>query len=129
MIMEKISLSKPVCTTRELASVLSPAGRSKMAFRYFPNSVEKSKLPDGRTYIEALSGSLRNGNSALQTKALLRLVQLYRQNLNKWQVRRVGNKRILEDVLRFLESRGLTPDAQTVSIVRDRLRKRQSPKD
>ena len=98
-----------------------------MAYRYFVHTAEKQKQSDGRTYIEALAASLRNGRSNLQPTILNRLLSLWRQIQKEWQVSQVRNTRSLEDVLCFLESRGLTVDSETVSIVHNRLRKRQSP--
>lgn len=127
--MEKISLSKPVYTIQEIACGLSRPGRKKAAARYWMHIVETRKQSDGRTYIEALSDSLRSGNSDIQSSILCRLVYGYRQILQEWQVSQAGNKRNLEDVLRYLECRGLSPDTQTVDHVRNTLRKRQSPKN
>lgn len=127
--MGAISLSKPVYTVQEIACGLSRPGRKGAAARYWVHIVETRKQSDGRTYIEALSDSLRNENSDIQSRLLCRLVCGYRQILQEWKVSRVGNNRILADVLRFLESRGLTPDTQIVSSVRNTLNKRQSPRD
>ena len=118
---------KAMCTAQELASLLSPVDRRRMAYRYFVHTAEKQKQSDGRTYIEALAASLRNGRSDLQPTILNRLLSLWRQIQKEWQVSQVRNTRSLEDVLCFLESRGLTVDSETVSIVHNRLRKRQSP--
>ena len=124
--MERVT--KYVFSTEELAYVLSPVARCEMARRYFPNTVEKLTLPDGRTYIEALADALRIGDNALQTKVLLLLVRLYRQNLRKWRVPRAKSTECLAAVLSFAESCGLTPDSQTVHSVRDILQQKQFPK-
>ena len=115
-------------TVRELASLLSPVGRHKMAFRYFANNAEIQKLSDGRTYIEALTDFHQSGRSNLQATLLYQLVLFYQGIQKEWLVLRVDNTRSLEDVLCFLESRGLSHDSETVNIVRRRLRKKQSPK-
>lgn len=125
--MERVT--KYVYSTEELASVLSPVARCEMARRYFPNTVEKLKLPDGQTYIEALADALRTGDNALQSKVLLLLVRLYRQNLRKWRAPREKYTECLAAVLSFVESCGLTPDSQTVHSVRDILQQKRFPKD
>lgn len=118
---------KAMCTAQELASLLSPVDRRRMAFRYFLHIARTQKQSDGRTYIGALEDFLQNEKRDLQPTLLTHLVCLWKQIQKECMVRRVNNTRSLEDVLCYLESCGLTPGTEIVNVVRDRLRKKQSP--
>lgn len=107
---------------------LPQQARKQMAYRYWTRSVEKDSQSVGRTCTEALADALRNGDKSIQPTLLSRLANDFRQYQQRFLVSGAGKIRSLEGVLRFLESRGLAPDTQTVSRARNILRKTQYPK-
>ena len=126
---KQFSPQKAIYTLRECSSQLCPAGRYRMASFYFQHIVETRKQSDGRTYIEALEASLLSGRADLQPILLYRLVRLWRSIHKECMARRERKTRSLEGVLYCLKSNGLILDTEIVNVVRDRLHRKQSPKD
>lgn len=126
--MKQINLSKPVLTISECAFPLSRTGRRKMAYRYFLHKAEKEKQSDGRTYTEALLDALQSGNNNTQANILYHMVNVYQWIQRQFLVSRVDKTHNLEEVLHFLECRGLIFDSQTVNAVQNTLRQKRYPK-